>query len=70
MDTLNSLFINGRRKYDLRNYDLSGQSNIAGLGKYGTDQSRDLLYCHNCSIRFASIQAKRSVRPKSVIKVD
>ena len=40
-----------------KDYSLRGQGNIAVRGKYGKDNSRDLLYCRTCGKRFASTRA-------------
>lgn len=38
-------------------YGLRQKGNIAIRGKYGKDNSRDLLYCKTCGKRFAATQA-------------
>ncbi len=40
-----------------KQYKLRNQGNIAFRGKYGKDQSRDLLYCRTCGKRFAPTRA-------------
>ena len=40
-----------------KDYGLRRQGNIAIRGKYGKDNSRDLLYCRTCGKRFAATQA-------------
>jgi transposase-like protein len=40
-----------------KDYGLRGQGNIAIRGKYGKDNSRDLLYCRTCGKRFAATHA-------------
>jgi len=37
-----------------KDYGLRGKGNIAVRGKYGKDNSRELLYCRICGKRFAS----------------
>ncbi len=37
-----------------KQYGLRNQGNIAVRGKYGKDNSRDLLYCRTCGKRFAA----------------
>lgn len=38
-------------------FGLRGQGNISVRGKYGKDNSRDLLYCRTCGKRFAATHA-------------
>ena len=40
-----------------KDYGLRRQGNIAVRGKYGKNNSRDLLYCRTCGKRFASTRA-------------
>ena len=40
-----------------KDYGLRGQGNIAIRGKYGKNNSRDLLYCRTCGKRFAATHA-------------
>ena len=40
-----------------KDYGLRRQGNIAIRGKYGKDNSRDLLYCRTCGKRFAAARA-------------
>ena len=42
---------------DCKDYGVRNQGNIGRPGKYGTDKTRNLLYCKTCGTRFAATKA-------------